>query len=200
MTTSTSRQGSASDALRTLTERAVATAGLVLEDVTVTPAGRRRVLRVTVDLPQDRTGGVPVDAVAQASHAVSAALDASDVMGGAPYVLEVSSPGVDRPLLERRHWARARGRLVRVVLASGGEVQGRLTEVDDGGVLVDGARLAWADLARGRVEVEFARVDDADLDDVDLDDVDLDDVDLDDADLDDADLEPDSDEPAEGEV
>ncbi|MEJ2579502.1 MAG: hypothetical protein P8Z68_10505, partial [Kineosporiaceae bacterium] len=91
--------------------------GLVLEEVTLTPVGRRRLLRVVVDLAADSAGGVGVDAVADASRALSAALDASGVMGEAPYVLEVTSPGADRPLTERRHWARARGRLVRVALA-----------------------------------------------------------------------------------
>jgi ribosome maturation factor RimP len=155
------------DGVRAVAGPAVATAGLVLEDVTVTAAGRRRVLRITVDLPQDRLGGVPMDAVATASQAVSAALDASPVMGGAPYVLEVSSPGVDRPLTERRHWMRSRKRLVAVVLADGGTVEGRLTTVDDAGLEVDGRRLPWSDVVRGRVQVEFNAVDDADLGDDD---------------------------------
>ena len=159
MTTSASRPGSPPEALRALTEQAVTAAGLVLEDVTLTPAGRRQVHHHAQDPPADSAGGVPVDAVAEASHALSAALDAGDVMGGAPYVLEVSSPGVDRPLLARRHWARARGRLVRVVLHAAPDVEGRLTEVDDTGIVVDGHPLAWADVARGRVEVEFSRPD-----------------------------------------
>jgi ribosome maturation factor RimP len=153
------------DGVRALAAPLAASAGLVVEDVTVTPAGRRRVLRVTVDLPDERTGGVPMEAVAEASQAISAALDASDVMGGAPYVLEVSSPGVDRPLTERRHWSRARGRLVVAQLADGREVKGRLLAVGDTGVTLEGAGdLAWDDVRKGRIEIEFNRVDDADLD------------------------------------
>ena len=64
-------------------------------------------------------------------------------MGGAPYVLEVSCPGVDRPLTERRHWLRSRKRLVAVILGDGGTVEGRLTAVDDDGLVVDGRRLPW---------------------------------------------------------
>jgi ribosome maturation factor RimP len=132
--------------------------GLVVEDVTVTPAGRRRVLRVVVDLPDDAAGSVSLDAVAEVSRQLSDALDASDVMGGTPYVLEVSSPGVDRPLTGRRHWTRARGRLVRVLDHSGADVTGRLAEVDDRGVVFDdGRRLAWDSVARGLVQVEFTR-------------------------------------------
>jgi ribosome maturation factor RimP len=134
--------------------------GLDLEDVVVTPAGKRRLLRVVVD----RDGGVGLDTVAEVSTAVSAALDDSDAMGGAPYVLEVTSPGVDRPLTERRHWRRARTRLVTVGTAEGTSLDGRLVEVDDDGIGVDddGAvtRLAWDRVRSGRVQVEFARKND----------------------------------------
>lgn len=144
------------DRLRAAADPAVRGAGLVLEEITVKPVGRRRLLRVVVDLDDDTTGGVPVEAVAEASRALSRALDDSDVMGDAPYVLEVSSPGVDRPLSQRRHWARARGRSVRAVLADGGAVTGRLSEVDDDGVVLGGVRHAWAEVGTGRVEVEFS--------------------------------------------
>jgi len=143
------------------------------------------VLRVTVDLPDDALGGVPMEAVASASQALSAALDASTVMGGTPYVLEVSSPGVDRPLTEHRHWARARGRLVRAALSDGRQVTDRLSEVDGDGVVIGSSRIAWADLRTGRIEIEFARPGDTTDDAADLDGSDLDDSDLDDSDLDD---------------
>lgn len=155
---------SSPDRVRALLHPVVDGAGLVLEDVTITPAGRRRVLRVVVDLPEDVEGSVDLDAVADVSRAVSLALDQSDVLGGAPYVLEVTSPGVDRPLTERRHWARARGRLVAADVGAGGErssVAGRVLRVDDDGValLTDAGErtLAWQDLRRGRVQVEFDR-------------------------------------------
>ena len=94
--------------------------GLDLEDVVVTPAGKRRLLRVVVD--QD--GGVDLDTVAGVSTAVSATLDESDAMGGAPYVLEVTSPGVDRPLTAPRHWRRNRDRLVKVATAEAHRARG----------------------------------------------------------------------------
>jgi ribosome maturation factor RimP len=152
---------SQADGVRALATPLAADVGLVVEDVSVTPAGRRRVLRVTVDLPPDRIGGVPMDRVAEASKAISAALDASNVMGGSPYVLEVSSPGIDRPLTERRHWSRARGRLVTVSRAAGDDVTGRLLTVDDAGIELDNGRLTWADVRKGRIEVEFDRMIDA---------------------------------------
>jgi ribosome maturation factor RimP len=163
--------------LRALAVPAVRGAGLVLEELTVTPVGRRRLLRLTVDLPEDVRGGVPMDAVAAASQAISQALDDSDVMGQTPYVLEVSSPGVERSLTEPRHWMRARGRLVATRLTDGRQVQGRLTEVTSDGPVVGDVRLTWVEVAGGRVQVEFGRLpgDDSEFgDDVDdrVDDVD----------------------------
>lgn len=151
------------DAVRALVEPAVTASGLVLESVEVTPAGRRRVVRITVDLPEDQLGGVSSDAIAAASQAVSRLLDETDALGQAPYVLEVSSPGIDRPLTERRHWLRARRRTVTVALADGGTAEGRLTEVDDAGVVVGGSRYGWDAVVRGRMQVDFSRLEDDDL-------------------------------------
>jgi ribosome maturation factor RimP len=151
------------DGVRALAVSAAAAAGLVLESVTIAPAGRRRVLRVVVDLPETAVGGVPMEAVARASQSLSEALDANDVMGGTPYVLEVSSPGADRPLTERRHWLRACGRLVTATLADGRQLGGRLVGVGDDGVHLDQADtapLSWSDLRMGRVELEFSHPDD----------------------------------------
>ncbi|PWI43604.1 ribosome maturation factor RimP [Streptomyces sp. ICBB 8177] len=154
-----------SDRLRGLLEPLATAAGLDLEEVAVTPAGKRRVLRVVVDSDE----GVQLDAVAQLSRAISEALDASDAMGGAPYVLEVTSPGTDRPLTEPRHFVRNRGRLVKVRLADGGELVARIVEVDDEGLDLEvpgvkgrkptSRRLAFAEIAKARVEVEFNRKD-----------------------------------------
>jgi ribosome maturation factor RimP len=127
----------------------------------VTAAGRRSVVRVIVD----RDGGVDLDAVADVSRTVSAALDDSDVMGSAPYVLEVSSPGVDRPLTEPRHWRRAVGRMVRVTVTDVGSLTGRVVDADDDKVSfdVDGEAppVAHADLGPGHIQVEFSREDEA---------------------------------------
>ncbi len=80
-----------------------------LEGIRVTAAGRRQVLRVVVDAD----GGVSLDDIALASRELSVKLDNSAEMGEQPYTLEVSSPGVDRPLTQPRHWRRAIGRLGR---------------------------------------------------------------------------------------
>lgn len=149
-----------------LLEPPVQGAGLDLEDVTVTPAGRRSVVRVVVD----KAGGVPLDDIAAVSRVLSQALDEFDGaepgLLGPSYALEVSSPGVDRPLTAPRHWRRNIGRLVQVAVRERGEVTGRLLRADDdeGGSVVldidgDERTLAYAELTRGVVQVEFARRD-----------------------------------------
>jgi ribosome maturation factor RimP len=145
------------DSLVRLLAPVVEAQGLDLEDVVVTQAGKRRQLRVVVD----RDGGISLDTVAAVSTAVAAQLDDTDAMGGSPYVLEVTSPGVDRPLTAPRHWRRNRTRLVKVATAEATALEGRLVEVDDDGIGVESdgvvTRLAWDRVASGRVQVEFNR-------------------------------------------
>ena len=136
----------------------VATAGYDLEDIVVSPAGKRRLVRITVD----KDGGVTLDECAEVSREVSAALDAADdVIGQQPYTLEVSSPGVSRPLTEPRHWRRSAGRLVKVTLADGSGVTGRVVASGDGSAQldVDGSRreVELADVVRAVVQVELNR-------------------------------------------
>jgi ribosome maturation factor RimP len=145
-----------------LLEPVIVDAGFDLEDVLVTPAGRRRQVRVIVDGDE----GVSLDDVAVVSQKISAVLDDGEAMGAGPYVLEVTSPGVDRPLTQPRHWRRARGRLVRVTLSGGEEITGRVTAADDEAVVLDAdgdeRRIAHDELVRGLVQVEFNRRGDAD--------------------------------------
>lgn len=146
-------------AVREVVEPVVTAAGLVVEDVHVSAAGRRSVVRVVVDLAEG-IGGIDADTLGDVSRDISAALDREDPVKGA-YTLEVSSPGTDRPLTEPRHFRRARTRLVRLTLRDGGSAHGRLVEVSDDALVLDtGAgqvRLAPADVVRGAVEVELAR-------------------------------------------
>ncbi|HEX3900377.1 MAG TPA: ribosome maturation factor RimP [Mycobacteriales bacterium] len=138
--------------LRELLSPVVSAAGYDLEDIEVSSAGRRSVVRVIVD----RDGGVDLDAVAEISRPVSDALDAADAFGESAYVLEVTSPGVDRPLTEPRHWRRNVGRLVEV-----DGIKGRIIEATDSGIAleVEGTQreLSYAELGSGKVVVEFSR-------------------------------------------
>jgi ribosome maturation factor RimP len=133
----------------------IAAAGMDLESVRVSAAGRRRLLRVVVD--SDR--GVSLDDAAAISRKLSAALEAAPVMGDFPYTLEVSSPGVDRPLTDPRHWRRAVGRLVQVTAADAGPISGRVLAADADGVTLDVAgdhrRFGYAALGAGASQGEF---------------------------------------------
>lgn len=150
-----------SDRIADLAGPAAETAGLVLDTVTVSSAGKRTRVTVTVDLPETEVGSADLDRVAEASRAIGAALDEADVPS-TPYVLEVSTPGTDRPLTERRHFLRARTRLVELVLADGA-LTGRLTDVEGDTLVlnVDGERreVALGDVTRGQIVVELKRLD-----------------------------------------
>ena len=132
--------------------------GLDLEAVDLTSAGKRRVLRVAID----KDGGVTMDDIADATREVSRVLDDTDLMGRQAYTLEVSSPGVDRPLTLPRHWRRNTGRLVKVTFAEGGEqLTGRVTETDDDGAVLDvegtERRLEYAEVKKAKVQIEFKK-------------------------------------------
>jgi ribosome maturation factor RimP len=175
-------RGAAADAERIvgLLEPAVAAMGMDLEDVRITSAGRRRLLRIVVDAD----GGVSLDDIAVVSRELSATLDRAAAMGEAAYTLEVSSPGVDRPLTQPKHWRRAVGRMVTAPLrapdgrdpqtplqpgfatdvpAGSTVVTGRVTGTDSSGVRidVDGASrvFGYSELGPGRIQIEFAPLD-----------------------------------------
>jgi ribosome maturation factor RimP len=154
--------------------------GLVIEDVSVTPAGKRRLVRVALDRdltdlePDDDSSVVDplsLDEVADATRAISEGLDASDAPGEAPYVLEVGSAGVDRPLTAPRHFRRNVSRLVEIWRVGGAAdadaLAGRLVAAGPTHATVVLAatrnepetklRIPYADIARARVQVEFAR-------------------------------------------
>ncbi|MGW3722903.1 ribosome maturation factor RimP [Streptomyces sp. NPDC005133] len=157
-----------SERLRGLLEPLVSAKKLDLEEIEVSRAGRRRVLRIIVDSDE----GVELDACAELSRAISEKLDETDAMGEDEYVLEVSSPGADRPLTEHRHYVRATGRLVKLQLTTegaAGELVARIIAVDDDGLDLEvpgvkgrrptSRRVAFDEIAKARVEIEFNRKD-----------------------------------------
>lgn len=162
-------------------EAPVRALGLDLEAVELTPAGKRRVLRVAVD--QD--GGVTLDDVAEATRAISTVLDSSSALGQQPYTLEVTSRGVDRPLTLERHWRRNHDRLVAIVLTDSSTLTGRVQEAraEEVDLDVDGTSttVAYAEVRSALVQVELNRrapaVRDEQDDDADETDDDTDDTD-----------------------
>lgn len=143
--------------LRAVLAGPLAAAGVDLEGVDVTRAGRRRLVRVSVDAD----GGVSLDRVAELSRLVSATLDDTDAMGDQPYELEVGSPGVSRPLTELRHWRRNVGRLVRITVHHSEDVLGRIVAATDDTVTVSvrgqETTMRLADVRKAVVQVEMER-------------------------------------------
>jgi ribosome maturation factor RimP len=166
---------SVKEQIRPTVEGPLAALGLLVEDVAVTPAGRRRLVRVWIDrlLETDEsevtepTPSLSLDEVADATRVVSDALDASDVMGEQPYTLEVTSPGVDRPLTEPRHFQRNVSRLVTLTPVEGEPVTGRIVRAGQDDVTLEVPAVKkqparredfrYADVTRAVVQVEFSR-------------------------------------------
>ncbi len=207
---------SVKDQIRPAVDGPLAALGLLVEDVAVTAAGRRRLVRIWIDraLPESADATTTViepltlDEVADATRAVSDTLDETGVMGEQPYTLEVTSPGLDRPLTEPRHFRRNVTRLVTFTPHEGEAVTGRIVSAGPDAVTIEvpaakktparTVELEYAAVSRAVVEVEFSRPSgDAEPDDAEPDDAEPDDAEPDDvADVDD-DLTDDSDDHTE---
>lgn len=144
------------DELWELLASTVTPVGLELVDAEVRPG----LVRVVVDAP----GGAGLEAIADATRAVSTALDRHDPLPGQRYTLEVTSPGVERPLRTPRHFERAVGEAVTVRLVAGGPGERRLTgtllAADDEEFVLgrdDGEprRIAYAEVERARTVFEW---------------------------------------------
>lgn len=153
------RAGGAGEKLEQVVADAVAQAGFELEELVVQQAGRKQLVKVVVDGEGADGRGIELDEVADVSRAVSKALDEMDGVLSGAYTLEVTSPGLDRPLTKPRHWRRARLRKVAVKQADA-KFLARVGDADDDGVevLADGQlrRIAYADIEHAVVEVEFS--------------------------------------------
>lgn len=135
-------------------------AGLFLEDVHIASPGNRRVVTVVVD----GTVNLNLDEVTVITKEISAVLDEAEFMGATPFTLEVTSPGVDRPLTLPRHWQKNITRLVKSVMVNGEVVTGRVEVVHDESVcvIVEGKtphkiELPFVEIKRAQVEIEFNR-------------------------------------------
>ena len=116
--------------LRELIEPVLSPFCLVLEDLTARGAGSSQTLQVVVDLPEDQTGAVELDALAEASRAISQTLDEHTEVPASPYLLEVTSPGATRKLTLPRHWKRSIGRLIAITTQEGERFLARLDAVE----------------------------------------------------------------------
>lgn len=132
--------------------------GFGLEDVELAARGRRKLLRVTID----KEGGVTLGDCVAMSRDLEAMLDLEDPIEGR-YTLEVSSPGLDRPLRKPDDFKKQQGKLARVVLkaAMGGQsfLIGRIASASDGGVRLsvqgESFEIPFDNISRARLEVEI---------------------------------------------
>ena len=128
--------------------------GFYLEDVTITSAGRRSMLTVIVDGDTH----LSLDQVTSATKAIGEIVESIQSLGETPFTLEVTSPGLDRPLTKVRHWQKNINRLVKVVLLDGSEVKGRINEVNEANSVVGEIKVNYSDIKRATLEVEFKPV------------------------------------------
>ena len=152
------------ETIRKAIEPVVQAAGADFEELQIQQAGRREIVRVVVD----RDGGIDLNLVSDISREISVILDNepfnSEFAG--TFVLEVTSPGVDRPLTQLKHWRRSHDRLIDVELTDGSQFTGRITSTTDDvivftvtqGKTQEERTVAFADIKRGKVQVEFNRV------------------------------------------
>ena len=131
----------------------VTKAGLVLEEVQVQTPGKNRFVTIIVDSET----GLNLDQVTDASRLIGEAMDSAPFMGETPYTLEVTSPGVDRPLTAPRHWRKNADRLVKIVKLDGDVCKGRINSSTEEEVTLDCCTVSFADIKRATIEVEFNR-------------------------------------------
>ena len=144
--------------LTELLNPAVTRAGFVLEEVSITPVGKRRLISVVVDCENHNPS---LDEVTVVSKEVSSILDTYSQLGEMPFTLEVTTPGIDRPLTELRHWKKNLGRLVKITPNTGEKYVARIKEVLPREVVLElknqESKVQFSDITRAQIEVEFNR-------------------------------------------
>ncbi|MEY4970656.1 MAG: hypothetical protein RLZZ277_887 [Actinomycetota bacterium] len=151
------------DQIAELITPALQQAGYFLEDVNLVTPGNHRIVTVIVD----GESALNLDQVTVASKLVSELMDEAPFMGETPFTLEVTSPGIDRPLTLPRHFAKNVTRLLKVTKTDGEVVTGRIASNTDADVTLTVAVkkeakevvVALADIKRAVVEIEFNRKD-----------------------------------------
>jgi len=128
--------------------------GFYLEDITITSAGRRSMLTVIVDGDTH----LSLDQVTVATKAISEIIENIQSLGQAPFTLEVTSPGLDRPLTKPRHWRKNIDRLVKIVLLDGKEIKGRVKDATEISATIDEQVIKFSDIKRATLEIEFKQV------------------------------------------
>jgi len=132
---------------------AIESLGFYLEDINITSAGKRSMLTVIVDGDTH----LSLDQVTVATKAISEIVENLPTLGNNPFTLEVTSPGLDRPLTKPRHWRKNQDRLIKIILNDGKELRGRIKESTDTSVTVDEQLINFANIKRATLEIEFKK-------------------------------------------
>ena len=125
--------------------------GNYLEELSITSAGKVKIVTVIIDSDTH----LNLDQVTAVTKEISEVIEALPELGDGAFTLEVTSPGLDRPLTKPRHWRKNLDRLVKIIMTSGQEVTGRIGEATETTVLVDSQKVSYEDIKRAVLEVEF---------------------------------------------
>ena len=125
--------------------------GNYLEELTITTAGKVKILTVIVDSDSH----LNLDQVTAVTKEISETIETLPALGDSTFTLEVSSPGIDRPLTKPRHWRKNLDRLVKITMQSGSVIEGRIGEATDSTVLVGDEKVSFEDIKRAVLEIEF---------------------------------------------
>ena len=125
--------------------------GNYLEELTITTAGKVKILTVIVD----SEAHLNLDQVTAVTKEISLVIEELPVLGDNAFTLEVTSPGLDRPLTKPRHWRKNLARLVKITMANGQVIEGRIGAATETSVLVDENTVSFEDIKRAVLEIEF---------------------------------------------
>jgi ribosome maturation factor RimP len=125
--------------------------GNYLEELTITTAGKVKILTVIVDSDTH----LNLDQITAVTKEISEVIEALEELGENAFTLEVTSPGIDRPLTKPRHWRKNFDRLVKVNMTSGKDIEGRIGEATETTVLVGDQKVSFEDIKRAVLEIEF---------------------------------------------
>ncbi len=128
-------------------------AGNYLEEVKIIAAGKRKLITVIVD----SDSYLNLDQVTSVTRSISDVIEGVDSLGDTPFTLEVTSPGTDRPLTLPRHWKKNHGKLVKISLIDGAEVEGRIANSNESAVELDTATVNFSDIKKALLQIEFKK-------------------------------------------
>jgi ribosome maturation factor RimP len=125
--------------------------GNYLEELTITTAGKVKILTVIVDSDSH----LNLDQITAVTKEISEIVEGLAELGESAFTLEVTSPGIDRPLTKPRHWRNNFDRLVKITMVSGKDIEGRIGEATETTVLVGDQKVSFEDIKRAVLEIEF---------------------------------------------